>query len=137
MLFITFATHLMSVTVVSKHWKHKLPAVFCILLITWLYIVTAVLLANQNANARYQWPSSTPLNGNSNYLVMQAACFQNTSGAVQRILRGSLGKDAGNLATDAFRKSSSNKLPRLELILPHDRLIHSEFRALDERLSLD
>jgi hypothetical protein len=109
MMLITCATHLMSITVVSQYWKHKLLAVFRILLVTALYIVTALLLSNQNAGLELQWPTATPIkNETDTLLVLPAACFQGNQGTLDKTLQDSFGRGGKHLAMDAIGKSSPN-----------------------------
>jgi hypothetical protein len=99
----------MSITVVSQYWKHKLLAVFRILLVTALYIVTALLLSNQNAGLELQWPTATPIkNETDTLLVLPAACFQGSQGTLDKTLKDSFGRGAPHLAVDAIGKSSPN-----------------------------
>jgi hypothetical protein len=108
-MLITCATHLMSVTVVSKYWKHKLVAVFRILLVTGLYIVTALLLSNQNAGLALQWPTALPKsNETETLLVLPAACFQADKSALDSTLYDTFGRGGTHLAIDAIGQSSPN-----------------------------
>lgn len=103
-LLVTCATHLMSVTIVSKYWKHKLVACFRVLLTIALYMVTAVLLANTNTDDEIAWPVNPPdknIPGRQDYetpLVPQAACFQKDKGAIFDITRQTFGRNGKNLA---------------------------------------
>jgi hypothetical protein len=109
MMLITCATHLMSVTVVAQYWKHELLAIFRILLVTALYIVTALLLSNQNASLALNWPTATPpRNENDTLLVMPAACFQGNQGTLDKTLQDSFGRGAPHLLKDVLGKSSPN-----------------------------
>jgi hypothetical protein len=106
MMLITCATHLMSVTVVSQYWKHKLVAVFRTLLITGLYIVTGVILSNQGAGSQLPWPTS-PNNATDPLLGLPAVCYQSGN----TTLGGTLGETFGNsrhFAVDVLRNSSPN-----------------------------
>lgn len=109
MLLITCATHLMSVTVISQYWKHKLLAVFRILLVTALYIVTALLLTNQNAGLKLIWPTALPLkNENDTLLVLPAACFQGDESTLDKTLQDTFGRGGAHLAVDAIGNSTPN-----------------------------
>lgn len=107
MMLISCATHLMSLTVVSQYWKHKLLAILRIVLVTALYIVTALLLSNQNAGLELQWPTATPMkNETETLLVLPAACFQSKGGAVDKTFQDSFGRGGQHLAKNTIGKSS-------------------------------
>ncbi|KAI9771578.1 MAG: hypothetical protein M1839_002771 [Geoglossum umbratile] len=109
MMLITCATHLMSVTVVSQYWKHKLLAVFRTLLVTGLYIVTGLLLSNQNAGLDLKWPTSVPKkNETDTLLVLPAACFQGENSTLLKTLNESFGSGGEHFAVDTLRESSPN-----------------------------
>jgi hypothetical protein len=105
MMLIACATHLMSVMVVSQYFKHKLLAVFRILLITTLYLATALLLSNQNANPH--WPTSVPPgNETDTLLVLPAACFQDSNNTLNQTLRDTFGRGGKHLFDDVLLKSN-------------------------------
>jgi hypothetical protein len=107
MMLITCATHLMSVTVVSQYWKHKLLAVFRILLVTGLYIVTCLLLSNQNAELELQWPTAVPGRNETNTLpVLPAACFEGNGSAVDKTLRDTFGRGAKHISENVIVQST-------------------------------
>ncbi|KAF7513525.1 hypothetical protein GJ744_008819 [Endocarpon pusillum] len=109
MMLITCATHLISITVVSQYWKHKMVAAFRIALITGLYIVTALLLSNQNASEELVWPTETPRqNETDTLLVLPAACFQSEKGNTGKTF-GDTFSDADHLGNMAIRKSTPSK----------------------------
>ncbi|KAH0562199.1 hypothetical protein GP486_003100 [Trichoglossum hirsutum] len=109
MMLITCATHLMSVTVVSQYWKHKLLAIFRTLLISGLYIVTALLLTNQNAGLDLRWPTDPPKAGDDDtLLVLPAACFQGDKSTFDATLVDTFGRGGEHLAIDAIGNSSPN-----------------------------
>ncbi|KAI9772342.1 MAG: hypothetical protein M1840_001091 [Geoglossum simile] len=107
MMLVTCATHLMSVTVVSQYWKHKLVAVFRAILITLLYIITGVLLSNQGAGSELPWPTAVPKNNSDASLGLPAACFQSGNSTLVKTLGASFqpGQDWG---FGVVRNSSSN-----------------------------
>jgi hypothetical protein len=108
MMLITSATHLMSVTVVSQYWKHKLLAIFRTLLISGLYVVTALLLTNQSAGPELPWPADPPKDGTNNtLLVLPAACFQGDKSTLNATLVDTFGRGTEN-AKKAILKSSPN-----------------------------
>jgi hypothetical protein len=107
-MLITCATHLMSVTVVSKYWEHKLLAFSRILLVTGLYIVTALLLSNQNAGLAVQWPTAVPMNGETEtLLVLPAACFQGDNSTFDPTFYDTFGHGGTQLA-DVLATSTPN-----------------------------
>jgi hypothetical protein len=67
----------MSITIVSKYWEHYLLAIARVLLMTGLYVVTGVLLSNQNSMTSPRFPTGVPMrNETDSLLVLPAACFQ-------------------------------------------------------------
>ena len=97
----------MSVTVVSQYWKHKLLAAFRILLITGIYVVTALLLSNQNAGLDPPWPAGPPKgNETDTPLVLPAACLQGNTSAVDKTLVDTFGKGAEHLGVGVVVKST-------------------------------
>jgi hypothetical protein len=77
MLLLTCATHLLSVAVVRHYWRYPLLAGIRVAVITGVFVVTGLLLGNQNATNRIPFPSEVPpLKNPDSYLLMPAACFQ-------------------------------------------------------------
>lgn len=77
MLLLTCATHLLSVAVVRHYWRYPLLAGIRVAVITGVFVVTGLLLGNQNATNRIPFPSEVPpLKQPDSYLLMSAACFQ-------------------------------------------------------------
>ncbi|KAF2495473.1 hypothetical protein BU16DRAFT_441557, partial [Lophium mytilinum] len=113
MMLMTCATHLMSVTVVSQYWKHKILAVVRILLVTGLYIATGLLLANQNVAQTPRWPTNVPKrNETDSLLVLHAACFQSdTAGVLKQTLDDSF-KDSDSF----FDKTLLNSTPNNKIV---------------------
>lgn len=74
MLLLTCATHLMSVAIVRHYWRYPLLAFVRVVVITGVFIVTGLLLGNQNAT-RAAFPTSVPTSTKANSLIMmRAAC---------------------------------------------------------------
>lgn len=88
MLLLTCATHLMSITVVRRYWRYPWLALARVVLMTGLFIVTGVLLSNQNA--RRQFPTGVPMrNEKDSLLVLPAACFQSDQSRLFDTIRDS------------------------------------------------
>lgn len=78
MMLLTCATHLMSVTIVRNYWKYPWLALFRVICISGVFIVTGVLLTNQNAREDPPFPTTLPLANETDSLIfLPAACFQN------------------------------------------------------------
>ncbi|KAF4633070.1 hypothetical protein G7Y89_g5050 [Cudoniella acicularis] len=107
MMLITCATHLMSVTVVSQYWKHKFLATLRVVIISLIYIATALLLSNQNAGEALTWPSVVPpVNQTDSLLILAAACFQGNQSALDKTLTETFGRGGKDLAIDTIERSS-------------------------------
>ena len=104
MLLLTCATHLMSITIVRDPWKYPWLNIIRIICMTGVFIVTGLLLANQNVDQELKFPTAVPnRNLTDSPMFLQAACFQSGSS----MLIGTLGasyKDK-NAASDAFFRS--------------------------------
>lgn len=108
-MLISCATHLMSVTVVSQYFKHIWLAMFRILLVTGLYMVTALLLANQNVGTKVIWPTAAPNKStNDTLLVLPAACFQGTNDTLVETLKDSFGGGQKQFLVNTIGSSSPN-----------------------------
>ncbi|KAK9423272.1 hypothetical protein SUNI508_04166 [Seiridium unicorne] len=80
MLLLTCATHLMSVTIVRNYWRYPWLAVLRVLCICGVFIVTGLLMANQNATQDLKFPTAVPpTNETDSLLFLPAACFQSTN----------------------------------------------------------
>ncbi|KAI0161595.1 hypothetical protein GGR57DRAFT_363034 [Xylariaceae sp. FL1272] len=92
MLLLTCATHLMSVIIVRNYWKYIGLAIVRIIAITGVFIVTALLFTNQNAERR-QFPTGIPAwNETDSLLFLAAACFESSD----------------NKAINTFKQSTQN-----------------------------
>ncbi|KAI1087321.1 hypothetical protein F5B19DRAFT_476078 [Rostrohypoxylon terebratum] len=77
------ATHLVSVTVVRNYWKFPWLALLRVIAITFVFIVTGLLMTNQNANLDVPFPTSIPnANETDSPMFLAAACFQNNEHTV-------------------------------------------------------
>ncbi|KAK7747656.1 hypothetical protein SLS62_008982 [Diatrype stigma] len=93
MMLLTCATHLMSVTIVRNYWKYPWLAVFRVICISGVFIVTGVLFTNQNAREDPPFPTALPLANETDSLIfLPAACFQSQQ----------------NTATDTFQATTAN-----------------------------
>jgi hypothetical protein len=87
MMLLTCATHLMSVTIVRDYWRYTWLAVLRVLVISAVFLVTGVLLTNQNAtglvlptNEVLKFPTTLPTSDDKDSpLFLPAACFQEGS----------------------------------------------------------
>lgn len=88
MMLLTCATHLMAITVVRDYWKYPWLAVLRVVLKLGVFLVTGILLSNQNAEGlldprtekRIPFPSRVPLLSEpDSYYFLAAACFQSSS----------------------------------------------------------
>lgn len=80
MMLLTCATHLMSVTIVRNYWKYPWLALLRVICICGVFIVTGLLMANQNANQDLKFPTAVPpANETDSLLFLPAACFQSAN----------------------------------------------------------
>ncbi|KAF7535815.1 hypothetical protein G7054_g5067 [Neopestalotiopsis clavispora] len=92
LMLLTCATHLMSVTIIRNYWKFPLLALARVLCVSGVFILTGVLMSNQNAQSDAPFPTGVPSedtieNGSAMYLP--AACFQNEDAHLTDIFRDS------------------------------------------------
>ncbi|KAI1078572.1 hypothetical protein F5B20DRAFT_582202 [Whalleya microplaca] len=92
MMLLTCATHLMSVTIVRNYWKYPLVAIIRVLCISGVFIVTGLLMTNQNADVDTPFPTGVPAARADSLILLPAACFQSER----------------NKATDTFKESTSS-----------------------------
>ena len=59
MLLFTCATHLMSVTIAKHYWQHPYVAALRIAITTLVYIITGVIMSNQNSSSN-KFPTQVP-----------------------------------------------------------------------------
>ncbi|KAK3368844.1 hypothetical protein B0T24DRAFT_707000 [Lasiosphaeria ovina] len=81
MMLLTCATHLMAVTVVRNYWRFPWMGGIRVLIMTGVFIVTGLLLSNQNSDGNNQtgsFPTGIPpLDETGSNMFLAAACFQN------------------------------------------------------------
>ncbi|KAI2602487.1 hypothetical protein GGR54DRAFT_633950 [Hypoxylon sp. NC1633] len=93
MMLLTCATHLISVTIVRNYWKFPWLALLRVICISGVFIVTGLLMTNQNARTDLTFPTVIPdANETDSSLLLPAACFQS----------------AENAALDTFQEVTSN-----------------------------
>jgi hypothetical protein len=97
MLLLTCATHLMSVTIVRNYWKYPWLGGIRVIVCLGVFIITGILLANQNANTGRPFPSFPPAaNETADPILMPAACFQQGNSQLFPTLSSSFGKSAAS-----------------------------------------
>ncbi|KAK3367640.1 hypothetical protein B0H63DRAFT_455721 [Podospora didyma] len=83
MMLLTCATHLMSVTITRNYWRYPFLGVLRVFLVTGLFIVSGILLSNQNAQENPlvgRFPTAIPPENQwNNTMFLPAACFQSNS----------------------------------------------------------
>ncbi|ETS80884.1 hypothetical protein PFICI_08413 [Pestalotiopsis fici W106-1] len=92
LMLLTCATHLMSVTIIRNYWKFPLLALARVLCVSGVFVLTGVLMSNQNAQSSAPFPTGVPSedtieNGSAMYLA--AACFQSEDSHLTDIFRDS------------------------------------------------
>ncbi|KAI1858808.1 uncharacterized protein JN550_012462 [Neoarthrinium moseri] len=80
MMLLTCATHLMSVTIVRNYWKYPWLAFLRVICISGVFLVTGLLMVNQNAaDGKIKFPTGLPAaNETDSLLFLPAACFQSS-----------------------------------------------------------
>ncbi|KAK8087406.1 hypothetical protein PG994_002380 [Apiospora phragmitis] len=80
MMLLSCATHLMSVTIVRNYWRYRVLAFLRVLCITGVFVVTGLLMVNQNADeagSDMRFPTRVPdANATTSLLFLPAACFE-------------------------------------------------------------
>ena len=109
-MLLTCATHLMSITIVRNYWRWPWLGILRTLICTGVFIVTGILLANQNSSTDFPFPSTTPsLTTTDDPILMPAACFQQGNSQLPETLTHSLNP---TFAADAFfRSTPGNRIP--------------------------
>lgn len=80
MMLLTCATHLISVTIVRNHWRFPWLAALRVISITAVFVVTGLLMTNQNAGMKMLFPTGVPdANETVSSIFLPAACFQGGS----------------------------------------------------------
>ncbi|KAF7536316.1 hypothetical protein G7Z17_g13070 [Cylindrodendrum hubeiense] len=87
MMLLTCATHLMAISVVRNYWESPWLGGLRVICKTGIFLVTGLLLANQNASLEDAFPTEIPKPGTQNSLLfLGAACFQSQSPQLQHTL---------------------------------------------------
>ncbi|KAI0131523.1 hypothetical protein F4814DRAFT_406364 [Daldinia grandis] len=77
MMLLTCATHLVSVTIVRNYWKFPWLAALRVLSITAVFVITGLLMTNQNADMDMPFPTGLPdAKETTSSIFLPAACFQ-------------------------------------------------------------
>ncbi|KAI1651309.1 uncharacterized protein F4817DRAFT_356254 [Daldinia loculata] len=80
MMLLTCATHLISVTIVRNYWRFPWLAALRVISITAVFVVTGLLMTNQNADMEMLFPTGVPdANETASSIFLPAACFQGGS----------------------------------------------------------
>ena len=109
LMLLTCATHLMSITIVRNYWRYPWLGILRTLICTGVFIVTGILLANQNSDS-VTFPSQVPMaNETSSFILLPAACFQKGNSQLLGTLKASLSPEK---ALDAFfNNTPGNRIP--------------------------
>lgn len=90
MLLVTCATHLMAVAVTRNLWEHPLLGVVRVAVTALVFLVTGLLLSNQQAGGT-GFPTAVPSRSDDySDLLLSAACFQAGEGGFSNQLQQSL-----------------------------------------------
>ncbi|KAH6686430.1 hypothetical protein F5X68DRAFT_276446 [Plectosphaerella plurivora] len=117
MLLLTCATHLMSIAIVRYYWRYKFLALVRVLVVIGVFIVTGLLLANQNATQEIPFPTSVPpLTEINSPILMLAACFQDDESPFVRTITDSF-KDRENAEQAFLYARPGNKVEGWNLYL--------------------
>lgn len=80
MMLLTCATHVMSVAISKNFWKYPWLGWLRVLIVSGVYLVTGLLLSNQNALKNVPFPTNIPpANETDSPLFLPASCFQGGS----------------------------------------------------------
>ncbi|KAH6884852.1 hypothetical protein B0T10DRAFT_409454 [Thelonectria olida] len=114
LMLLTCATHLMAITVVRNYWEYAWLALFRVICKTGVFLVTGLLLSNQNADLKDVFPTKIPPAGDTKTpLFLAAACFQSNETELGTTIRTSLmaenAKNAFLFSTPANRIEGWNK----------------------------
>ncbi|KAM7188653.1 hypothetical protein V8F33_010518 [Rhypophila sp. PSN 637] len=97
-MLLTCATHLMSVTIVRNYWKWPWLGLIRVLVCSGVFIVTGILLANQNNPSNDEarrFPAAVPhLNETIDTILLPAACFEKGNSQLWKNLDTSFGDNA-------------------------------------------
>ncbi|KAK8094953.1 hypothetical protein PG997_001638 [Apiospora hydei] len=98
MMLISCATHLMSVTVVRHYWQYPFLALLRVLCVTGVFIVTGLLMVNQNAaDPDIKFPTEVPAaDETDSFLLLPAACFETARSPLEDTIRNTTSIHPGN-----------------------------------------
>ncbi|KAH9886374.1 hypothetical protein F4778DRAFT_479093 [Xylariomycetidae sp. FL2044] len=110
MLLLTCATHLMSVIIVRNYWKYPWLAGLRIILITGVFLMTGLLLSNQDADADLKFPTSVPdRNTRDSPIFLPAACFQDDTSSLFDLAKQSV-ESGSTFQSTIFDSSPGNQV---------------------------
>ncbi|KAI1104821.1 hypothetical protein F4804DRAFT_173116 [Jackrogersella minutella] len=108
MMLLTCATHLISVTIVRNYWKFPWLAFLRVVSITFVFIVTGLLMTNQNADTDLPFPTGVPnANETDSPIFLAAACFQTDGHTVSNTFK-ELTSNAQTFFKDNIADSTPN-----------------------------
>ncbi|KAM7214977.1 hypothetical protein V8F06_009654 [Rhypophila decipiens] len=97
-MLLTCATHLMAVTIVRNYWKWPWLGLIRVVVCSGVFIVTGILLANQNNDSddeAKRFPAAVPyLNKTIDSILLPAACFEKGNSQLWKNLDTSFGDNA-------------------------------------------
>ncbi|KAH8885927.1 hypothetical protein GQ53DRAFT_828629 [Thozetella sp. PMI_491] len=97
MMLLTCATHLMSITITRNYWVYPWLGLVRLIVCLGIFVVTGILLANQNAPSDRPFPSFIPAaNVSDSQILLPAACFQAGNSQLLSTLDSSFGKNSAN-----------------------------------------
>ncbi|KAK0620812.1 hypothetical protein B0T14DRAFT_587448, partial [Immersiella caudata] len=110
LMLLTCATHLMSVTIVRNYWQWPWLGILRTLICTGVFIVTGILLANQNSRIDVPFPTAIPpRNSDTDRVFVLAACFQQGDSQLTESLTTSFSDEGSRRAF--FDSSLGNRIP--------------------------
>ncbi|KAK4447004.1 hypothetical protein QBC34DRAFT_427801 [Podospora aff. communis PSN243] len=109
-MLLTCATHLMSITIVRNYWQWPWLGLLRTAICTGVFIVTGILLANQNSTIKIPFPIAPPIRGvKEDPLLLPAACFQQGDSQLPGALITSLSTEGSQAAF--VRSTPGNRIP--------------------------
>ncbi|KAH8672288.1 hypothetical protein BGZ61DRAFT_362258, partial [Ilyonectria robusta] len=100
LMLLTCATHLMAITIVRNYWEYVWLALLRVVCKTGVFLVTGLLLSNQNADLENTFPTKIPPRDDTTTpLFLAAACFQSNETELGKTIWNSV---QGDNAKNAF-----------------------------------
>ncbi|KAL6410805.1 hypothetical protein AUP68_07237 [Ilyonectria robusta] len=100
LMLLTCATHLMAITIVRNYWEYVWLALLRVVCKTGVFLVTGLLLSNQNADLENTFPARIPPRDDTTTpLFLAAACFQSNETELGKTIWNSV---QGDNAKNAF-----------------------------------